>query len=144
MSGFRWVMPVLAYRMGGGMQREHIHFGSGDTIKSPEPSDGKRQLVRGEGLVARTSNAYRPQLPMIRNDSSEPGVSCHVGTSRLEDPEYIRKRSWEHVDSLPYPDSEESEDEIVDTDECENELVLINLRNEVTHPIMVDTCGERC
>ena len=73
--------------MGGGTQREHIHFGSGDTIKSPEPSDGKRQLVRGEGLVARTSNAYRPQLPMIRNDSLEPGVSCHVGTSRLEDPE---------------------------------------------------------
>ena len=81
---------------------------------------------------------------MIRNDSSEPGVSCHVGTSRLEDPEDIRMRSWEHVDSLPYPDSEESEDDIVDTDECENELVLINLRNEVTHPITVDTCGERC
>ena len=46
--------------------------------------------------------------------------------------------------SLPYPDSEESEDDIVDTDECENELVLINLRNEATHPITVDTCGERC
>ena len=54
------------------------------------------------------------------------------------------QRIWEHVDSLPYPDSEESEDDIVDTDECENELVLINLRNEVTYPITVDTCGERC
>ena len=32
----------------------------------------------------------------------------------------------------------------MDTDEYENGLVLINLRNEVTHPIMVDTCGERC
>ena len=81
---------------------------------------------------------------MIRKDSPEPGVSCHLGTSRLEDPEDTRKRSWEHVDSLPYPDSEESEDDIVDTDESENGLVLINLRNEVTHPIMVDTCGERC
>ena len=39
---------------------------------------------------------------------------------------------------------EESDDDIVDTDECENELVLIKLRNEVTHPITVDTCGERC
>ena len=57
---------------------------------------------------------------MIRNDSSEPGVSCHVGTSRLEDPEDTRKRSWEHEDSFHYPDSEESEDDIVDTDECEN------------------------
>ena len=67
-----------------------------------------------------------------------------MGTSRLEYPEDMRKRSWEHVDSLPYPDSEESEDDIVDTDECENELALNNLRNEVTHPIMVDTCGELC
>ena len=81
---------------------------------------------------------------MIRNDSSEPGVSCHVGTSRLEDPEDTRKRSWEHEDSFHYPDSEESEDDIVDTDECENELPLINPRNEAPHPIMVDTCGERC
>ena len=67
-----------------------------------------------------------------------------MGTSRLEDPEDTRKRSWEHVDSLPYPDSEESEDDRVDTDKSEDGLVLINLRNEVTHPIMVDTCGERC
>ena len=81
---------------------------------------------------------------MIRKDSPEPGVSCHLGTARLEDPEDTRKISWEKEDSLPYPDSEESEDDIVDTDECENELVLINLRNEVTHQITVDTCGERC
>ena len=54
------------------------------------------------------------------------------------------ERSWEHEDSFHYPESEESEDDIVDTDECENELPLINLRNEVPHPIMVDTCGERC
>ena len=67
-----------------------------------------------------------------------------MGTSRLEDPEDTRKRSWEHEDSFYYPDSEESEDDIVDTDECENELTLINLRNEVPHPIMADTCGERC
>ena len=32
----------------------------------------------------------------------------------------------------------------MDTEECENELQLINLRNEVTHQITVDTCGERC
>ena len=55
-----------------------------------------------------------------------------------------RKRSWECVDSLPYPDSEESEDDIVYAEECENELQPINLRNEVTHQITVDTCGERC
>ena len=48
------------------------------------------------------------------------------------------------MDSLPYPDSEESEDDIVDSEECENDLQLINLRNEVTHQTTVDTCGERC
>ena len=32
----------------------------------------------------------------------------------------------------------------MDTEECKNELQLINLRNEVTHQITVDTCGERC
>ena len=46
--------------------------------------------------------------------------------------------------SLQYPDSEESEDDRVDTDESEDGLVLMNLRDEVMHPIIVDTCGERC
>ena len=62
----------------------------------------------------------------------------------MEDPEDTRKRSWEKVDSLPYPDSEESEDDIMDAEEGENSLQPVNLRNEVTHQIMVDTCGERC
>ena len=95
-------------------------------------------------MVAQTSNAYRPQLPIIRKDSPEPVVPYHVGTSRLEEPAHTRKRSWEHVDSLPYPDSEESEDDVVYAEECENELQLINLRNEATNQITVETCGERC
>ena len=31
-----------------------------------------------------------------------------------------------------------------DIQECENELQRINLGNEATNQIMVDTCGERC
>ena len=81
---------------------------------------------------------------MIRKDSPEPGISCQLGISRLENSEDTRKRSWERVDSLQYPDSEESEDDRVDTDESEDGLVLMNLRDEVMHPIMVHTCGERC
>ena len=50
----------------------------------------------------------------------------------------------ERVDSRPYPDSEESEDDVVYAEECENELQRINLRNEATNQITVDTCGERC
>ena len=95
-------------------------------------------------MVARTSNAYRPQPPMIRKDSPEPVVSYYVGTSRLEEPVDTRKRSWERVDSRPYPDSEESEDDVVYDEEGENELQQINLRNEVTNQITVDACGERC
>ena len=67
-----------------------------------------------------------------------------MGTARLDEAADTRKRSWERVDSRPYPDSEESEDDVVYAEECENELQQINLRNEVTNQITVDTCGERC
>ena len=81
---------------------------------------------------------------MIRKDSPEPVVPNYVGTSRLEEPADTRKRSWERVDSRPYPDSDESEDDVVYDEEGENELQQINLRNEVTNQITIDTCGERC
>ena len=44
----------------------------------------------------------------------------------------------------PYPDSEESDDDVIYAEEYESELQQINLRNEVPNQIMVDTCGERC
>ena len=81
---------------------------------------------------------------MIRKDSPEPVVPYHAGTSWLEEPADTRKRSWERVDSLPYLDLEESEDAVMYAEECENELQQINLKNEVTNQITVDTCGERC
>ena len=81
---------------------------------------------------------------MIMKDISEPAVPYFVGTARLDEPADTRKRSWEHVDSRPYPDSEESEDDVVYAEECEYELQQIDRRNEVTNQITVDTCGERC
>ena len=81
---------------------------------------------------------------MIRKDSPEPVVPYYVGTARLDEPPDTQKRSWERVDSRPYPDSEESEDDVVYAEGCENELQQINLRNEVTNQVTVDTCGERC
>ena len=48
------------------------------------------------------------------------------------------------MDSRTYPDSEESEDDVVYAEEHEEEIQQINLRNEVTNQITVDTCGERC
>ena len=67
-------------------------------------------------------------------------VPYYVGTVRLNEPVDTRKRSWERLDRRPYPDLEESKDDVVYAEECENELQQINLRNKV----MVDTCGERC
>ena len=62
---------------------------------------------------------------MIRKDSPEPVDTYSVG-------------------SRPYPDSEESEDDVVYEEEGEIELQQINLRNEVTNQLTVDTCGDRC
>ena len=67
-----------------------------------------------------------------------------MGTARLDEPADTRKRSMGRVDSRPYPDSEESDDDVVYAEECESELQQINLRNEATNQITVDTCGERC
>ena len=44
----------------------------------------------------------------------------------------------------PYPDSEESHEDVIYAEEYESELQQINLRNEAPNQIMVDTCVERC
>ena len=81
---------------------------------------------------------------MITRDIPQPVVPCYLGTVRLDESADTRKRSWEGVDSHHYPDSSESEDDVVYAEEHENDLQQINLRNEVTNQITVDTCGERC
>ena len=48
------------------------------------------------------------------------------------------------MDKRTYPDSEESEDDVVYDGEGESEPHRINLRNEVTNQITVDACGEQC
>ena len=90
------------------------------------------------------SNVYRPQFPMITMDIPQPVVPCYLGNVRLDESADTRKRSWERVDSRTYPDSEESEDDVVYSEEDEEEIQQINLRNEVTNQIPVDTCDERC
>ena len=46
------------------------------------PTGGKRRLIRGEGLVARISNDYRPQLPVGGEDITGPAVSDYLGAVR--------------------------------------------------------------
>ena len=79
---------------------------------------------------------------MIRKDIPEPAVSYYVGTARLEGPADTRMRSMGRVDSRPYPDSEESDDDVMCAEEYESGLQQINLRNEAPNQITVDACGE--
>ena len=46
---------------------------------APQPTDGKRQLIRGEGLVARISNDY--ELPVVGEDIPGPAVPNYLGTA---------------------------------------------------------------
>ena len=74
---------------------------------------GKRRLIRGEGLVARISNDYGPQLPVVGEDIPGPAVSNYLGAVRSlrmvdkRDPAVCRGvRS-------PCSDSDESEDDVL-------------------------------
>ena len=46
------------------------------------PTGGRRQLIRGEGLVARISNDCIPQLPVGGEDIPGPAVSDYLGAVR--------------------------------------------------------------
>ena len=78
-----------------------------------------------------------PQHPVVGNDIPEPAVQYYGGTARLEEAGDTRMRSMGHVDSRPYPDSE---DDVIYAEEYERELQQINLRNEAPNQITVDTC----
>ena len=73
------------------------HSGTGSPTKPPGTADGKLQLIRGKGLVARISDDYRPQ----------PAVPCHGGIARLEETVNNRINSVGRVVRRPYSDSEE-------------------------------------
>ena len=96
--------------MAGGAHRRQVHSGTGFPTEPPGPADGKRRLIRGEGLVARISDDYRPRLPVVEKNIPEPAVPCQVGTARLEETVNIRTRSFGCVVCRPYSDSESDND----------------------------------
>ena len=83
MSNTGRVVSVLAGGMASGLHQRPVHPGTGASSGAPEPADGKLRLIRGEGLVARISNDYEPQLPVVGEDIPGLAVPCHVGTARL-------------------------------------------------------------
>ena len=50
-----------------------VHFRSGFSNKAQGPADGKRRLIRGERLVIRISNDYRPRLLVVGEGHSGTG-----------------------------------------------------------------------
>ena len=120
--------------MAGGTHRRPVHLGSGFSSEAQGPADGKRRLIRGEGLVARISDDYRPQPPVVGKDSPGPATPCHVGTARLEETMKIQTRSVGPTARRPYSDSEESDNNVLYAEE----------ENSALTQSTVDLCGEGC
>ena len=92
-----------ADRIGASSSSGLVHSGTGASSRAPKPADGKRRLIRGEGLVARISDDYRPQLsPMSCGDC--PGV---------RDGESMVGRAVRR----PYSDSDDSDNDVLHAEE---------------------------
>ena len=124
------VVSVLAYGMPSGLHWRPVHPGTGPSSGAPKPADGKRRLIRGEGLVARISNDYEPQLPVVGEDISGPAVLCHVGTARLLETVDRRNTVVGRDFRLACSDSDDSDDDVLYAEGHDGEVRQINLRNE--------------
>ena len=112
MSHFRF-----AYGMAGRTHRRPVHSGTRSSSGAPESADGKRQLIRGEGLVDRISDDYRPQLPLVGDDIPGLVVRCHVGTARLLETVNHRTKTVGRAVRRPYSDSDESDNDVLYAEE---------------------------
>ena len=80
---------------------------------APKPTDGKCQLIRGEGLVTRISNDYESQLPVIGEDIPGPVVTNYLGAVRSLETVDQRATMVGHGFRLPCSDSDESDDDVL-------------------------------
>ena len=146
MSESRQVVSVLASGMAGGSHRGPVHSGTGASSRTPEPTDGKRRLIRGEGLVARSSDDYRPQLPVVGEDIPRPAVPCHVGTARELEMVNQRTRMVGRAVRRPYSDSDDSDNNVLHAEEHDSAVRQVSLRNEWSVDLRTadDSCGEGC
>ena len=112
--------------MAGGPHRRSVHSGTGASSGAPEPADGKRRPIRGEGLIARISDDYEPQLPVV-------GEVNH------------RTRTVGRAVRRPYSD-DESDNDALYAEEHDSAVRQVSLRNEwsVDSRTADDSCGEGC
>ena len=85
-----------------------------------------------------------PQLPVVGKDIPGPAVPCHVGTARLLETVNIRTRSVGCAVCRPYPDSVESDNDVLYADEYDSTVQQVSLLDNSLMPTAVDSCGERC
>ena len=130
--------------MAGGTHRRPVHPGTGSSSGAPEPADEKRRLIRGEGLVARISNDYGPQLPVVGKDIPGPAVPCHVGTTRLLETVNNRTRSVVRAVRRPYSDSDESDNDMLYAEEHDSTVQQVSLWNDWLTQTADDSWGEGC
>ena len=119
---------------------------TGASSGAPEPADGKRRLIRGEGLVAQISDDYKPQLPVVGEDIPGPAVPCHVGTTRLLETVDRRTTAVGRAFRRPCSDSDDSDDVVLYAERHDGEVRQVNLRDEwsVDSWTADDSCGEGC
>ena len=146
MSESRRAVSILASRMAGGSHRRPVHSGTGASSRAPEPPDGKRRLIRGEGLVARISDDYRLQLPVVGEDIPGPAVPCHVGIARRLEMVNQQTRIVGRAVRRPYSDSDDSDNDVLDAEEHDSAVRHVSLQNEwsVDSRTADDSCGEGC
>ena len=85
-SALFWMSRFRSCHRGGGrtelMTNSYYHRAQRASL----PAAGKRQLIRGGGLVTRISNDYEPQLPVVAEDVPWPAardvVASQVGAVR--------------------------------------------------------------
>ena len=130
--------------MGGGTQRRQVHSGTGAPIKPPEPSDGKRRLIRGEGLIAPgsamtidTNSQYESELQQINLRNEAPNQitvdTCGERCAQLDDFNwFLPMDEWDEKSDTP-----ESE---IDTSDSENG-VYVNASD--SSPSQTETATQR-
>ena len=81
---------------------------------------------------------------MVGKDIPEPAVMCHVGTARSLDTANNWTVLGRRAVSRSCTDSEESDNDVVYTDEHDNTVPQISLYHNGLPPTAVNSCGERC
>ena len=130
--------------MAGGVHRRPGYPGTGSPSEALGPADGKHRLIRGEGLVARISNDYRPQLPAVGKDIPGPAAPCHVGTARLLETGNNSTRSVGRAVRRPYSDSEESDDDVWYAEEHDTTVQQVSRWKGWLTLTANNSCGEGC